>query len=948
MRSKRTIRTRRQTTKHLQRLELCLEYLERRDLLSFGSLVQAGLSQTPFTNTSDINGQSGTVTLNSEVEPYVAVDPTNPRHIVGVWQQDRWDNGGARGIVAGVSTDGGNTWSDVTLPGSSVVSGGNVLRISDPWVSIGPDGTVYASYLEVNDPDVANPAGLFISTSTDGGYTWDTPTAAITNSGDTNLFDDKDSITADPYTPGEAYVVWDRLNFSENIGPAMFSRTTDGGQTWSTPVQIVNPANGQTIANQIVVLPGDVLVDMCISIDYSTNDSTIEVMRSTDQGATWSAPITVNSYEDIGVTDPNNGAAVRAGGDIPMIATNPVNGSIDIVWQDGRFSNFAHDDIAMSMSTDGGLSWSDPIKVNQTPASIPAADAQAFMPSVAVEANGLVAVSYYDFGNNTGSGPTLTDYWVAFANPAQPNFTFGSEQRLTDTSFNMQLAPNAEGEFLGDYEALVAGGDTTNTFSAFFAQTVSTTTPTTIFYRGIVPPNTLSLTNFTPPTNAVEGKRTGGTLATFSDASPDPNINTYTAVVNWGDGDTDTLTAANGGIVSNGGGSFSVVDTHTYAVESSGESFNVQIADNGGGSAGSTATVAVADAPLTASGVTLDVGVNAAITGVTVATFTDADPNGKASYYTATVNWGDGDTTASVSVSADPHVAGQFDVIASKSHPYASAGTFPITVVIDDFGGATATANSKAIVSSPTITVTGSNFTATEGAAFSGDLATIVDTNKNEPVSYYTASINWGDGTTSTGTIAAGTSKGHFKVSGTHAYVEFGTYTVVVTVTEGSGAFASGSLTAKVKDAPLSGSATSFSAVKNQAFNGQVATFTDGNPQGVLSDYSATIAWGDGHSSTATVSADPSGGYQVQGTHTYAKTGTFTFTVTISDVGGSKLSVKGTATVGAGAAVVVGGGDSSDAVFAAGNADHAFALAVDGSAFEYGAATGWLSLGNAD
>ena len=700
MRTKRTNGTRRQTSRRLRKLKalpLRLECLERRDLLSFGSLVQAGLSQTPFTNTSDISGQSGTVILNSEVEPYVAVDPTNPKHIVGAWQQDRWSNGGARGIVAGVSTDGGNTWTDMPIPGATVNSGGTDVRASDPWVSIGPDGTVYVAYLSLPDPNIGNPTALRINASTDGGYTWGAPTAAITNSGDTNVFDDKDSLTADPYTAKEAYVVWDRLNFSQNIGPAMFSRTTDGGQTWSTPVQIVNPTNGQTIANQLVVLPGDVLVDMAISIDYATNISTIVVMRSTDHGATWSSPVTVNTDGSVGTTDPNNGVGVRDGGIIPMIATDPTSGNIYIVWQDGRFSGNTHDDIAFSMSSDGGSTWSTPIKANQTPTNIPTAEQQAFVPTVAVEANGLVAVSYYDFRNNTGSGPTLTDRWVSFANPSQPNFTFGNEQRLTPTSFNMQLAPNAGGEFLGDYEALVAGGNTTNTFSSFFGATISTSTPSAIFYRGIVPPGTLSLTNFAPPT-AVEGASAGGTLATFSDSSPHPNIGTYTAVVTWGDGSVDTLTSANGGIVSNGGGSYSAVDSHTYAEESSGEAFSVQITDNGGGSAGSSATVTVADAALTASATVFSTTQNSTVSGVTVATFKDADPAGAASDYSATVNWGDSDTTASVSIVADSQVAGQFDVVASKSHPYAAAGNYSVTVNIFDAGGATATANSTAIV----------------------------------------------------------------------------------------------------------------------------------------------------------------------------------------------------------------------------------------------------------
>jgi hypothetical protein len=69
-----------------------LELLESRLLLTTVQLSGA----TPFTNPRDIIGQSGAVWLNSAVEPDFAIDPANPRHIVGIWQQDRWSNGGAR------------------------------------------------------------------------------------------------------------------------------------------------------------------------------------------------------------------------------------------------------------------------------------------------------------------------------------------------------------------------------------------------------------------------------------------------------------------------------------------------------------------------------------------------------------------------------------------------------------------------------------------------------------------------------------------------------------------------------------------------------------------------------------------------------------------------------------------------------------------------------------
>ncbi len=56
-------------------------------------------------------GGPGTNYPNSEVEPFVAVNPTNRNNIIGVFQQDRWDNGGAHGIIAAVTHDGGQTWT---------------------------------------------------------------------------------------------------------------------------------------------------------------------------------------------------------------------------------------------------------------------------------------------------------------------------------------------------------------------------------------------------------------------------------------------------------------------------------------------------------------------------------------------------------------------------------------------------------------------------------------------------------------------------------------------------------------------------------------------------------------------------------------------------------------------------------------------------------------------
>src|SRR3954468_14233962 len=74
----------------------------------------------------------------SELEPWVAADPSDPGRLIAGWQQDRWSSGGARGLVTGVSKNGGVSWKDTIPRGISNCTGGPYTRSSDPWVSISP------------------------------------------------------------------------------------------------------------------------------------------------------------------------------------------------------------------------------------------------------------------------------------------------------------------------------------------------------------------------------------------------------------------------------------------------------------------------------------------------------------------------------------------------------------------------------------------------------------------------------------------------------------------------------------------------------------------------------------------------------------------------------------------------------------------------------------------
>jgi hypothetical protein len=423
-------------------------------------------------------GGPGTSYVNAEVEPWVATNPNNPSNLIGVWQQDRWDNGGAHGLVASSSFDGGFTWgTPVALPFSACAGAPGYERASDPWVSIGPDGTAYAVSISFNQSNNSN--AVVAAVSKDGGQTWGNPSIVIANNEPTlQFFNDKESVTANPVKAGVAYAVWDRLELPNGNpyanrhtaafrGPSMFSKTSDGGMTWSPPSVIVTvPSRQQTIGNQIVVnSQNGTLYDFfnLISPPFSKAAGKVAFIKSTDDGATWTKPKIISGLQTVSVFDPNTGEAVRSGDIIPEPAIDPKTGQLYVVWQDSRFNGGHYDEIAFSTSKDGGSTWSAPIQVN-TPTGRP-----AFNPSINVNSSGTVAVTYYDFRNladgNTATLPT--DIWQTTS--TDKGTTFANEIHLTG-AFDLKTAPNAEGFFVGDYQGLVAIG---STFVPFFVQTNS-------------------------------------------------------------------------------------------------------------------------------------------------------------------------------------------------------------------------------------------------------------------------------------------------------------------------------------------------------------------------------------------------------------------------------------------------------------------------------------------
>jgi hypothetical protein len=190
--------------------------------------------------------------------------------------------------------------------------------------------------------------------------------------------------------------------------------------------------------------------------------------------------------------------------------------------------------------------------------------------------------------------------------------------------------------------------------------------------------------------------------------------------------------------------------------------------------------------------------------------------------------------------------------------------------------------------------------TATEGVALPGTttVATFTDSNKSDTASSFTATINWGGGTTTSGKVAG--SNGAFTVTGGHTYAVEGSFPLGVTITDRANntSLTPGGTVAVAEGDVLSARGLTFRANAGRAFTGRVATFTDRNTGNVAGDFTATINWGDGTTSAGVI-ADTRGAISVSGTHTYASSGQDAVTVTLTDgaPGTATATAHSTATV---------------------------------------------------
>jgi hypothetical protein len=265
------------------------------------------------------------------------------------------------------SDDGGATWTD----GGDIPNGPGQINFGDPWLTSGPDGTMYYSTLVF---DAIKGLLVGVARSTNGGRTWTSPVVASPDLGANGFqFDDKPAITAGLTPEGHPvlYDAWDDFACSENgcESGLPVSRSTDGGRTWKVSYAatlpqsdegcsfaqfigaqpLVNPATGilYVAAEKIAVTDPD-----CVGLPVTFSEV---LFTSRDGGQTFSAESRIADVTpafDLGAMRLGPGQYMRTI-EFPSLAIR--GGTLTVVWNDGRLKGHSH--ILLATRSLSGSTW---------------------------------------------------------------------------------------------------------------------------------------------------------------------------------------------------------------------------------------------------------------------------------------------------------------------------------------------------------------------------------------------------------------------------------------------------------------------------------------------------------------------------------------------------------------------------------------------------------------
>lgn len=353
-------------------------------------------------------------------------------------------NGGSSFINAGVyvSTNGGVTWS-----GSDTL---NSPKLDDmrgyPVPLIDKNGRFYVTHI-TSANNFGSVTGVGVNYSTDRGLTWSSTVQIVNDiSADRSTSCTDDSPLSQYY--GNLYAVWNSTSSTPATG--RFSRTTDGGVTWSTPIQL-NPGSTQRNATGHDIVTGtDGSIYAVWAMAQTTSPFTEDFLgfaRSTNGGSSFTVNESAIDINGIRATS-YNGWGISVNG-FPRMAVDkssgPRRGWIYVVTSQRALAPAGNDaDIVLYRSTDNGSSWLPGIRVNQD--GLNNGKVQ-FYPAVCVDDGGILHVAYYDNRAFLSTGDSCS----VFLSSSLDGGSTWLENEVADHHFRPRQAVNFTGGFWGEY-----------------------------------------------------------------------------------------------------------------------------------------------------------------------------------------------------------------------------------------------------------------------------------------------------------------------------------------------------------------------------------------------------------------------------------------------------------------------------------------------------------------
>ena len=380
----------------------------------------------------------------TQSENSVFIDPDNEDNVLNSNNSTGWVLQQAQALDGAdywYSLNDGQNWS-----GSAQGAGG--INKGDPCTAISLDGRWYVGMID-------NTYGQSIAYSTDQGHSWTKVQVAPGPGMETGLLD-KNHLWIDnspsSYFKGNLYAAWTNfISGNADSNQIQISRSNNGGLHWYSPFTISRGVNAGAFNHGVNISTGpdgQVYAAWSIYDSWPSDENAIGFTRSLDGGSTWQTSYRIiSNIKGIRTSLTGKNMRVNSFPSMAVDLTNgPDRGTIYMVWANVGVPgiNTGNDiNVYLIKSTDEGVSWSTPVKVNQDP---PGQGKEHYFCWITCDAvTGGLCVIYYDDRNVSS---TEAETWVSYSYDGGNTW---SDFRVSDVSFTPSPIPGLAYDYFGDY-----------------------------------------------------------------------------------------------------------------------------------------------------------------------------------------------------------------------------------------------------------------------------------------------------------------------------------------------------------------------------------------------------------------------------------------------------------------------------------------------------------------